>query len=114
MIKKLLRGAEFADDLLGVVAFAFYGAPWPILAGREAPIRTGAAKGVTSRLAYVEVLPGEKQEATVGFLLLAVAWFNGHWIKCCRVLSDNGSAYRSRPWKQACEALGLTPKRTRP
>ena len=67
-----------------------------------------------TRLAYVEVLPDEKQETTVGFLLRAVAWFNTHGINCCRVLSDNGSAYRSRPWRQTCEALGLTPKRTRP
>ena len=35
-------------------------------------------------------------------------------ISCRRVLSDNGSAYRSRPWREACAALGLTPKRTRP
>jgi transposase InsO family protein len=67
-----------------------------------------------TRLAYVEVLPDEQQATTVGFLLRAVAWFNGHGINCCRVLSDNGSAYRSRPWRQTCEALGLTPKRTRP
>ena len=31
-----------------------------------------------------------------------------------RILSDNGSAYRSKPWREACAALGLTPKRTRP
>jgi transposase InsO family protein len=30
------------------------------------------------------------------------------------VLSDNGSAYRSKPWRLACEALGLSAKRTRP
>jgi len=30
------------------------------------------------------------------------------------LLSGNGSAYRSKPWRQAFEALGLTPKRTRP
>jgi len=30
------------------------------------------------------------------------------------VLSDNGSAYRSWPWQEACAALGLTPKRNRP
>jgi transposase InsO family protein len=30
------------------------------------------------------------------------------------VLSDNGSAYRCKPWRQACEALGLSAKRTRP
>ena len=31
-----------------------------------------------------------------------------------RVLSDNGSAYRSKPWREACSALGLISKRTRP
>ena len=45
-----------------------------------------------TRLAYVEVLPDEKQAATVGFLLRAVAWFDGQGIRGRRVLSDNGSA----------------------
>ena len=67
-----------------------------------------------TRLAYVEVLPDEKQASTVGFLLRAVAWFDGQGIICRRVLSDSGSSYRSRPWREACAALGLTPKRTRP
>jgi transposase InsO family protein len=31
-----------------------------------------------------------------------------------RVLSDNGSCYRSKLWAQACAELGITPKRTRP
>jgi transposase InsO family protein len=35
-------------------------------------------------------------------------------ITCKRVLPDNGSAYRIKPWREACTALGLTPKRTRP
>lgn len=30
-----------------------------------------------TRLAYVEVLPDEKQTTTVSFLLSAVAWFDG-------------------------------------
>ena len=30
-----------------------------------------------TRLCYVEVLPDEKQASTVGFLLRAVAWFDG-------------------------------------
>ena len=67
-----------------------------------------------TRLAYAEVLPDEKQATTVGFLIRAVAWFGRQGIECRRVLSDNGSAYRSKPWRQACEALGLTAKRTRP
>ena len=60
------------------------------------------------------MLPDEKQATTVGFLLRAVAWFDGKGITCKRVLSDIGSAYRSKPWREACPALGLTPKRTRP
>jgi transposase InsO family protein len=67
-----------------------------------------------TRLAYAEVLPDEKQATTVGFLIRAVAWFSRQGIECRRVLSDNGSAYRSKPWRQACEALGLSAKRTRP
>jgi len=51
-----------------------------------------------TRWAYVEVLPDEKQAATVGFLLRAVAWFDGQGITCRRVLSDIGRAYRSTPW----------------
>ena len=65
-------------------------------------------------MAYAELLPDEKQATTVGFLLRAVAWFNSQGISCHRVLSDSGSAYRSKPWRQACEAMGLMPKRTRP
>ena len=38
-----------------------------------------------SRLAYVEVIPDEKQETTIAFLLRAVAWFKGHGINYCRI-----------------------------
>ncbi len=67
-----------------------------------------------TRLAYAEVLPDEKQATTVGFLTRAVGWFSRQGIECRRMLSDNGSAYRSKCWRQACEALGLTAKRTNP
>lgn len=30
------------------------------------------------------------------------------------MLSDNGGAYRSHLWRDTCEALSITPKRTRP
>jgi transposase InsO family protein len=43
-----------------------------------------------------------------------VGWFDSQGISCSRVLSDNGSGYRSRPWREACSALGLMAKRTRP
>jgi transposase len=54
-----------------------------------------------TRMAYVEVLPDEQKATTVGFLVRAVSWFNSQGITCWRVLSDNGSAYRSRQWRQA-------------
>ena len=31
-----------------------------------------------------------------------------------RVLSDNGSCYRSHAWRETCAELGITHKRTRP
>ncbi len=66
-----------------------------------------------TRLACVEVLPDKQKATTVGFLVPAVSWFNSQGISCRRVLSDNGSAYRSKPWRKACSAMGLKAKRTR-
>ena len=65
-----------------------------------------------TRLAYAEVLTDEKQATTVGSLIRAVAWFGRQVIECRRLFSDNGSAYRSIPWWQACEVLGPTGKCT--
>ena len=48
-----------------------------------------------TRLAYLEVLPDEKYDTTVGFRLQALALFNTHGINSCLVLTVNGSAYRS-------------------
>ncbi len=44
----------------------------------------------------------------------AVAWFAERGVTVERVLSDNGSAYRSHLWRDTCAELGITPKRTRP
>ena len=44
----------------------------------------------------------------------AVAWFADRGVIVERVLSDNGSCYRSHAWRHACTALGVTHKRTRP
>ena len=43
-----------------------------------------------------------------------MAWFNARGVRIERVLSDNGSAYRSRLWRDTCAELGVTPKHTRP
>lgn len=49
-----------------------------------------------SRLAYSEILENEKKEAAAGFWERANAFFTNHGITVSRVLTDNGSCYRSR------------------
>src|SRR5205823_3366348 len=60
-----------------------------------------------SRLAYAEVLADEKATTAVGFLRRAVAFYARHGIRIERVLSDNGSAYRSVIHAIACRQLGI-------
>jgi transposase InsO family protein len=67
-----------------------------------------------SRLAYAEICTDEKAATAIGVLQRAVSWFAAHGVTVERVLSDNGSAYRSYAWRDACAELGITPKRTRP
>jgi transposase InsO family protein len=67
-----------------------------------------------SRLAYVEPLPDEKALTTTGFLARACAWFGQQGIQPLRVLTDNGPAYRSAPFRGQAEALGIGLRRTRP
>jgi hypothetical protein len=67
-----------------------------------------------TRLAYVEVLPDEQQSTTVGFLVRAVGWFSEQGMTCRRILSDNGSAYRSGAWRKACRTMAIKPIRTKP
>jgi transposase InsO family protein len=67
-----------------------------------------------SRLAYSEMMADEKKESAVAFLERAVGWFAGHGVVVERVMTDNGSAYRSRLWRQACEQQGMRHLRTKP
>jgi transposase InsO family protein len=59
-----------------------------------------------SRVAYAEIHDGETAATAMGVLRRAVAHFAARDITADRVLSDNGSAYRSRAWRQACAELG--------
>jgi transposase InsO family protein len=67
-----------------------------------------------TRLAYVEVLDDERGETAAGFLRRAVAWFASMGIGVERVMSDNGSCYRSAVHAAACRELDLKHIRTRP
>jgi transposase InsO family protein len=67
-----------------------------------------------ARLAYTEILPDERQASAVAFLERSLAWFASLGITVERVMTDNGSAYRSHRFRQACDRAGLKHKRTRP
>jgi len=67
-----------------------------------------------SRLAYTEILPSERKEDTTAFLLRALAWLGRHGVAVQRVMTDNGSAYRSHLFRKALAAAGARHIRTRP
>ena len=67
-----------------------------------------------SPVAYAEICRDETAATAIGVLTRAVAWFTEHGVRVQRVLSANGSAYRSHAWRDACTELGIAHKRTRP
>ena len=67
-----------------------------------------------SRLAYTEILLSEGQEDTTAFLQRALAWLARHGVTVERVMTDNGSAYRSKRFAKVLRDAGLRHVRTRP
>jgi transposase InsO family protein len=60
-----------------------------------------------TRLAYAEALDDERADTVCAFLERAVEWFAGHGITVARVMTDNGSPYRSHAHAAICRKLGL-------
>ncbi len=67
-----------------------------------------------TRLAYSEILDDEQAVTAVAFWHRAHRWFISHGITVERVLTDNGSCYKSQLWRQALTNCGVIHKRTRP
>ena len=67
-----------------------------------------------SRLAYSEILADERKETATAFWVRAQAWFTAAGITIERVMTDNGSCYRSRLWRDALAGAGISHKRIRP
>jgi transposase InsO family protein len=68
-----------------------------------------------SRVAYAEIHDDETAATATTVLRNAVTWFADRGVSTIeRVLSDNGSAYRSNLWRDTCAELGIIPKKTRP
>lgn len=67
-----------------------------------------------SRVAYAEIHDDETAVTAIAVLQRAVSWYSTRGVVIERVLSDNGSCYKSKAWRQACAELGVQHKRTRP
>jgi transposase InsO family protein len=67
-----------------------------------------------SRVAFVQVMPDQRKDSAVAFLEAAVAYYASLGIRVQRVMTDNGSCYRSRAFRATCKRLGLRQVFTKP
>ena len=67
-----------------------------------------------SRIAFSQIHHDEKKESAVAFLQAAIEYYRSLGVTVTRVMTDNGSCYKSFAFKDACKALGLKHIRTRP
>lgn len=67
-----------------------------------------------SRIGYSDIFPNEKADSAVQFLHQALAYYARLGIRFKAVLTDNGPAYASRHFAQACLQLGIKHRHTRP
>jgi len=67
-----------------------------------------------SRIAIARVFPDEKKESAVAFLEAAFSYYRSLGITVSRVMTDNGSCYRSKVFARACKTLDIKQIRTRP
>lgn len=67
-----------------------------------------------SRAGFVQMHAHERKDAASAFLRATVARFASQGVTIKRLLTDNGSAYRSRLFNRTCRALGIKHSYTRP
>jgi len=67
-----------------------------------------------TRIAYVEVRRSQRRRACAAFLRNALAWFRRRGVTVRRILTDNGSGYRSRLFAGVCRTWQVRHRFTRP
>jgi transposase InsO family protein len=67
-----------------------------------------------SRLAFSSVMKDERKESAVAFLKAAVAYYASLGVTIERVMTDNGSCYRSKAFAKACKQLSIRHIFTKP
>jgi transposase InsO family protein len=60
-----------------------------------------------ARIAFTDMYPNEAKAAAVQFLHNTLAYFRSLGVRPKRILTDNGSAFRSKDFAQACASLNL-------
>jgi len=66
-----------------------------------------------SRVAFSKIMKSERGRCAAVFLKAAVAYYKSLGITVLRVMTDNGSCYRSRTFAKACRRLNLKHIRTK-
>ena len=67
-----------------------------------------------SRVAFSRIMKSERKACAVAFLRAAVAYYKSLGVTVERVMTDNGSCYRSKAFARACRKLRLKHIRTQP
>jgi transposase InsO family protein len=66
-----------------------------------------------SRIAFTQIYPDERKDSATAFLKAALAYFSSLGVTIQRLITDNGPAFRSAPFGEACLEHGITQKFTR-
>lgn len=67
-----------------------------------------------SRIAFTQIKPDEKAVSAVDFLKAAIAYYKSLGVTVARVMTDNGSCYKSHAFAKTCKRLRLKHIRTKP
>jgi transposase InsO family protein len=67
-----------------------------------------------SRIAFSKVMKDERKGCAIAFLKAAVAYYASLGVMVERVMTDNGSCYKSFAFRRACKRLGIRHIRTKP
>jgi transposase InsO family protein len=104
-IKKLGRIERPSHRVTGDRRDATRGAGWEFLF---------VAVDDHARIGFTAIHPDERQGSAIAFLRAAVAYYASLGVTVRRLLTDNGSAFRSKAFVAACRELGIAKRYTRP
>ena len=103
--KKLARIVRPGHRVTGDLRDTVVGAGWEV---------AHVAIDDHSRVGFVQMYADETKLSAVAFLKAAVAHYAALGVRIKRLITDNGSAYRSRLFARTCKALGIKHAFTRP